>query len=75
MEGNGSGFLVEGDYVVLKSGSSASVGPLLVLLLLLLEILIVDASEIVVVELDVPEFRAKDVHLGAVLEDDFVVEM
>lgn len=43
--------------------------------LLLLEGLVVDSSQVVIVELDMLEFGSEDVHLAAVFEDDLVVEM
>lgn len=37
--------------------------------------LIVNPSKIIVLELDVLEFRAKDIHFTAILEDDFIIEI
>lgn len=37
--------------------------------------LIVDASKIIVLKLDVFEFGTEDIHFTAILEDDFIIEI
>lgn len=60
----------------MQSASSFPVGRLLLgLALLLVELLIVDPSEIIVMEGHMFEFGAEDVHLASVLKDNFVVEV
>lgn len=62
--------------IVLEGASSFAVARVLLgFFLLLLESLVVDPTEVVVVELYVLQFGAENVHFAPVLKDDLVIQM
>lgn len=69
---------IEGHNIVLEGAPTLAVGikELFVIgKLLLLEGLVVDSSEVIIVEGDVLEFGSEDVHLAAILKDDLIIQM
>ena len=69
---------INGSDIILESASPLAVGVsegIFLRVLLFLERLVVNASEVIIMKLYVFQLGAEDVHLAAVLKDDLVVEV
>ena len=69
---------INGCDIILKGASSFSIGMaegIFLGILLFLERLVINASEVIIMKLYVFQLRAEDVHLAAILKDDLIVEI